>query len=131
MLKSYSLRHERGDEPFLLLKAYRDAVNSVLEELWNSIEWKKRKVNGKKRVELKMEGASQKEWWDNVVLPSLLGGCVLTGAERKTPNELLRGLHEVVKPKLYAYDRYADTYLRTPTWSETPIIIHLYTMSRL
>jgi hypothetical protein len=31
----------------------------------------KRKVNGKKRVELKMEGASQKEWWDKVVLQSL------------------------------------------------------------
>jgi hypothetical protein len=75
----------------------------------------KRKVNGKKRVELKMEGVSQKEWWDNMVLPSLLGGCALTGAERKTPNELVRELHEAVKPKLYAYDRYADTYLRTPT----------------
>jgi Transposase and inactivated derivatives len=69
----------------------------------------------KKRVELKMEGASQKEWWDNVVLPSLLGGCVLTGAERKTPDELARELHEVMKPKLYAYDRYADAYLRTLT----------------
>ena len=41
MLKSYSLKHELGDELFPLLKAYRDAVNSVLEELWNSIEWKK------------------------------------------------------------------------------------------
>jgi hypothetical protein len=43
----------------------------VLEKLWNNIEWEKRKVNGKKRVELKMEGASQNEWWDKVVLPSL------------------------------------------------------------
>ena len=71
--------------------------------------------DGKKRVELRMEGASQKEWWDNVVLPSLLGGCVLTGAERKAPDELVRELHEVVKPKLYAYYRYADAYLRAPT----------------
>jgi hypothetical protein len=34
--------------------------------------------------ELKMEGASQREWWERVVLPSLVGGCVLTrggGAE--------------------------------------------------
>ena len=69
----------------------------------------------KKRVELKMEGASQKEWWDNVVLLSLLGGYVETGAERKTPYELVRELHEVVKPKLYAYDRYAVAYLRAPT----------------
>ena len=49
------------------------------------------------------------------MLPSLLGGCVLTGAEQKTPDELVRELHEVVKPKLYTYDRYADAYLRTPT----------------
>ena len=44
MIKSYSLKHELGDELFPLLKAYRDAVNSVLEELWNSIEWKKAKL---------------------------------------------------------------------------------------
>ena len=72
--------------------------------------------DGKKRVQLRMEGASQKEWWDKVVLPSLLGGCVLTGAELKTPDELVRGLHDAVKPKLhYAYDRYADAYLRMPS----------------
>ena len=52
MLKSYSLKHELGDELFPLLKAYRDAVNSVLEELWNSIEWRKVKVNGKKQWRL-------------------------------------------------------------------------------
>jgi len=44
-----------------------------------------------------------------------VGGYVETGAERKTPNELVRELHEVVKPKLFAYDRYADAYLGTPT----------------
>jgi hypothetical protein len=72
--------------------------------------------DGKKRVELRMEGAPQRDWWDRVVLPSLLGGCVLTGAERKTPDELVRELHDAVKPKLhYAYDRYADAYLRAPT----------------
>jgi len=52
VLKSYSLKHERGEELFPLLKAYRDAVNRVLEELWNSIEWEKRKVNGKKQWRL-------------------------------------------------------------------------------
>ena len=72
-------------------------------------------VGGKKRVELKMEGASQREWWDRVVLPSLLGGCVLTGGKRKTPDEPVRELHDAVKPKLYAYDRCADAYLRIPT----------------
>ena len=70
-------------------------------------------VGGRKRVELRMEGASQKAWWDKVVLPSLLGGCVETGAERKGINELVRFLNDAVKPKLYyVYDRYASAYLR-------------------
>jgi len=42
VLKSYSLKHERREELFPLLKAYRDAVNSALEELWESVEWKKK-----------------------------------------------------------------------------------------
>ena len=51
-----------------------------------------------------------------MVLPSLLGGCVLTGGKRSDPNELVRGLYDAVKPKLYyAYDRYADAYLSIPT----------------
>jgi len=70
---------------------------------------------GRKRVELRMEGASQREWWDRMVLPSLLGGCVLTGGKRSGTNELVRGLHDALKPKLYAYDRYNDMYLCTPT----------------
>jgi len=64
---------------------------------------------------LKVEGASQREWWDRAVLPSLLGGCVLRGAERKTPDELARELSEAVKPKLYAYEGYADADVRAPT----------------
>jgi Transposase and inactivated derivatives len=72
--------------------------------------------DGRKRVELKMEGASQREWWERVVLPSLLGGCVETGAELKGTNELVRFLNDALKPKLYyAYDRYNDMYLRIPT----------------
>jgi len=58
VLKSYSLKHELGDELFPLLKAYRDAVNSVFEELWNSIEWKKVKVNGKKQWRLLLKNTS-------------------------------------------------------------------------
>jgi len=73
-------------------------------------------VGGRKRVELRMEGASQRDWWDTVVLPSLLGGCVLTGAELKGTNEPVSSLNDAVKHKLhYAYDRYADAYLRIPT----------------
>ncbi|PSN90173.1 hypothetical protein B9Q08_05155, partial [Candidatus Marsarchaeota G2 archaeon ECH_B_SAG-M15] len=43
-------------------------------------------------------------------------GCVLTGAERSDPDEPVRSLYDALKPKLcYAYDRYADAYLRIPT----------------
>jgi hypothetical protein len=45
----------------------------------------------------------------------MVGGCVLTGGKRKGTNELVRGLHDAVRPKLYAYDRYNDMYLRIPT----------------
>jgi hypothetical protein len=79
--------------------------------------YKEKWVGGRKRVELWMEGASQRrEWWDSIVLPSLVGGCVLTGAERSGANEPVRSLYDAVKPKLhYAYDRCADAYLRAPT----------------
>ncbi|MGC8666445.1 MAG: hypothetical protein ACP5UK_07170 [Conexivisphaera sp.] len=50
--------------------------------------------------------------WDATVLPAPVGGYVLTGAERRVPDELVRGLYDAVKPKLYcAYDRYEDAYL--------------------
>jgi len=52
VLRSYSLQHECGEELFPLLKAYRDAVNRVLEELWDNIEWEKRKIPGKKQYRL-------------------------------------------------------------------------------
>jgi hypothetical protein len=46
----------------------------------------------------------------------MVGGCVETGGKRKGTSELVRFLNDAVKPKLYyAYDRYADAYLRTPT----------------
>jgi len=32
-------------------------------------------VGGKKRVELKMEGASRVAWWERMVLPSWVGAC--------------------------------------------------------
>jgi len=47
-----SLKHERGEELLPLLLAHRDAVNRVLEELWNNIEWEKEKVKGKKQWRL-------------------------------------------------------------------------------
>jgi hypothetical protein len=50
------------------------------------------------------------------VLPSLVGGCVLTGGKLKGTSGPVRLLYDAVKPKLhYAYERYADAYLCAPT----------------
>jgi hypothetical protein len=43
VLRSYSLEHECGEQLEPLLRAYRDVVNRVLEELWGNIEWGKKK----------------------------------------------------------------------------------------
>ena len=53
VLRSYSLEHECGEQLEPLLRAYRDAVNQILEELWDNIEWEKKKVEGKKQRRLK------------------------------------------------------------------------------
>jgi putative transposase len=76
-----------------------------------------RQLNAAINLYLRMEGVPhQISWWDNNVLPSLVGGYFLTGAELKALDELVRGLYDAVKPKLYyAYDRYADAYLPMPT----------------
>ncbi|PSN94586.1 hypothetical protein B9Q09_03990, partial [Candidatus Marsarchaeota G2 archaeon ECH_B_SAG-C16] len=52
VLRSYSLEHELGEELLPLLLAHRDVVNRILEELWSHIEWKKRKLPGKKQWRL-------------------------------------------------------------------------------
>ncbi|PSO05704.1 hypothetical protein B9Q04_18750 [Candidatus Marsarchaeota G2 archaeon BE_D] len=52
VLRSYSLKHECGEQLEPLLRAYRDAVNRVLEELWGNIEWDKEKVKGKSQWRL-------------------------------------------------------------------------------
>jgi hypothetical protein len=75
------------------------------------VEW----ASGKKRIRLKMGGAPRIAWWDRVVLPSLVGGCVLTGGKRNGTSEPVRFLNDALKPKLYAYDRFADEYPLIPT----------------
>jgi putative transposase len=76
-----------------------------------------RQLNAAINLYLRMEGVPHRvEWWDSNVLPTLVSGYFLTGAELKASDELVRRLYDVVKPKLYyAYDRYADAYLPTPT----------------
>ena len=75
-----------------------------------------RQLNAAINLYLRMEGAPHRvDWWDRHILPTLMGGYFLTGAERKAFDELVRKLYEAVKPKLYyAYDRYADAYLPAP-----------------
>ncbi|RDE15715.1 MAG: hypothetical protein C4K47_02445 [Candidatus Thorarchaeota archaeon] len=77
-----------------------------------------RQLNAAINLYLRMEGVPhEKERWDADILPTLLvGGYVLTGAERKGTDELVRFLDDAVKPQIYVgYDRYADTYLPVPT----------------
>ncbi|WXG43829.1 MAG: zinc ribbon domain-containing protein [Promethearchaeati archaeon SRVP18_Atabeyarchaeia-1] len=76
-----------------------------------------RQLNAAINLYLRMEGVPhRKEWWDASILPSLVGGYALTGAERRGADELVRRLYDAVKPQIYAaYDRYADAYLPMPT----------------
>jgi len=75
-----------------------------------------RQLNAAINLYLRMERVPhRRERWDADILPSLVNGYPLTGAERRGPDELARGLYDAVKPKLYAYDRHADAYMRAPT----------------
>ncbi len=77
-----------------------------------------RQLNAAINLYLRMEGVPhEKERWDTNILPTLLvGGYVLTGAERKGADELVRLLDDAVKPQIYVgYDKYADAYLPVPT----------------
>ncbi|WXG42802.1 MAG: transposase [Promethearchaeati archaeon SRVP18_Atabeyarchaeia-1] len=77
-----------------------------------------RQLNAAINLYLRMEGVPRgKQRWDEAILPTLLvGGYALTGAERKGADELVRLLHDEVKPQIYVeYDRYADAYLPMPT----------------
>ncbi|MEM0118676.1 MAG: hypothetical protein QXV32_09525 [Conexivisphaerales archaeon] len=51
-LRSYSLTHNEGEEIQPLLSSYRDVLNSIIADIWNSIEWKKKKDKGKKQYRL-------------------------------------------------------------------------------
>jgi hypothetical protein len=77
-----------------------------------------RQLNAAINLYLKMEGVPhKKERWDANILPTLrVGGYVLTGAERKGTDELVRLLDDAVNPQTNVeYDRYADAYLPMST----------------
>jgi hypothetical protein len=122
-----------GGEIEGLLMAYKEVLNGMLADIWSAIEWRTRPVKGKRQarripylridrqlnaavnIYMRMEGVPHDVvWWDATVLPALVGGYVLTGAERRVPDEPGRGLYDydAMKPKLhYAYNRYEDAYL--------------------
>jgi hypothetical protein len=59
-----------------------------------------RQLNVAIDLHLRMEGVPRRcEWWNGNVLPSLVGGYLLTGAERRGPDELAGGLYDAVKPQ--------------------------------
>jgi len=61
-------------------------------------------------------------WWDKVVLPSVVGGYFQSGAELRVTDELVRSLDETVMPQVvYGYDRFEDAYLSLPISAETRV----------
>jgi len=87
-----------------------------------------RQLNAAINLYLRMEGfpsgasggteTSSRHWW----ACGRVGEYLLTGAERKDPDELVTGLHDALKPQLNAYEGYADAYLWAPAQSETPLL---------
>jgi len=52
-LRTYTVNHGVDPEALLpLLQAYRDTVNTTLEELWGQVEWEQRIIPGKKQWRL-------------------------------------------------------------------------------
>ena len=52
MLKTYSLKHDKREDIENLIIAYNEILNSMLEDIWNSIEWKQAQIKGKKQFRL-------------------------------------------------------------------------------
>ena len=51
MLRTYSLKHKK-EEIEGLLRAYNEKLNAVIEDIWESIRWRKVKIKGKNQFEL-------------------------------------------------------------------------------
>lgn len=52
MLKTYSLKHDKREDIENLIMAYNEILNSILEDIWTSVEWKQAKIQGKKQFRL-------------------------------------------------------------------------------
>jgi len=51
-IKTYTLKHDRGDEVLSLLIAYRRVLNSMLDDTWKTVTWREVKIRGKKQFRL-------------------------------------------------------------------------------
>jgi len=51
-IKTYTIKHDRGDEVLPLLIAYRKALDSMLDDVWKTVTWRKVKIRGKKQFRL-------------------------------------------------------------------------------
>jgi hypothetical protein len=50
MLKTYSLKHNLNAGKFLF--AYMAILNSIIRDIWNTIEWEEKAIEGKKQRRL-------------------------------------------------------------------------------
>ena len=51
-IRTYTLKHDRGDEVLPLLIAYRKALNSMLDDVWKTVTWREIRIRGKKQFRL-------------------------------------------------------------------------------
>jgi hypothetical protein len=51
-IKTYTLKHDKGDEVLPLLIAYRKALDSMLDDIWKTVTWREVKIRGKKQARL-------------------------------------------------------------------------------
>jgi len=49
-IKTYTLKHDKGDEVLPLLTAYEKALDPVLNDIWKTVTWREVKIRGKKRA---------------------------------------------------------------------------------
>jgi len=52
VIRTYTLKHDKGDEVLPLLMAYRKVLNSMLGDIWKTVTWKKVRIRGKKQFRL-------------------------------------------------------------------------------
>jgi hypothetical protein len=52
LLKTYPLRHDKGEEIEELLRAYNRVLNAIIGEIWESIRWRRVGIKRKKQYRI-------------------------------------------------------------------------------